>query len=1190
MDSTTVSTAQSGLTAPDDEQARLDAAFAAADAKLSARSQNDPNDPTSDRAFRDRAELIQQEGPDGAGVIERTARAAAIGVAKAGFETKDFLVGEPKEEDKAGIRQSFEAQGRALAEKSAGYGLTTGVTQMVTGLIGAGKFLAPFKLAQKLKAGGKAAVLAYETGKAALASTVVLDPHEDRLSNLVESYPALQNPVTAYLAADPNDSVAEGRFKNALESIGVDLALVGVVKAIKLFKAGDVEAGAKEVKKLQAAEEVKAAASAPDVAAGNQPIGKDTPVDALAAETPGAHGEGGTVPPTSAGPKSGEPTLPPKEIKTQEIADRDIEEILHSTASDEAAIRLHGSKDEAIAEGHKFGGTAKLPWQKLHTTGGAEQLIERTTEILSKRFDAAKGGAKMSDDSVAATANEIADLYGEDPALVMGQIAQAGADAPMMVSRMEAGLRIGNRMFQDAEDLRVRIQNGNLNEFGGNAAMATQEWMGRLAVSLDTLASSNSILSNSARTMRRARGQFRLKPADLARIKSMDPQKAMVIVDKAGGDLKKVSMLLNESWSSRVLNEATWHLTNGLLWLWPTHVVNTTTNAFMLAARPTEKLFGSVALRLITKDPGKRAELSSLSRQALKEYTYTVTALADGWSNAVEAFKRGDSILNPHNTEFFQSGTGIQTHALPWKPWNSVADLAQNAWMSANYRTMVGLPTRALGAADEFFKTLRYRAVIQSQAAVDAADRGLEGEAATRFVQDAMDRAIDPATGQALDAKATSEAQRATFQQDLNYPTHMGSAGQALQNFRKTFPVASLVVPFIKTPVNVIRYSMRMTPGLNLLQKEFMEDMLGKTGAMAQAHAVGQFAMGSMFMGLAAHLAINDRFTGGGPGDPELKKDMMASGWRPYAIPFRHEDGTTTYFQLGRFDPVAMAMGMVADIVALKKKNPDQDYDALILATSLAVAKNLGDKGFLLTLDSALGAMMDPANQGTKFAGRTLGSMVPFSSLLRGHNPDPYMRDARGFVDSFMQGIPGLSTSLPVSMDVWGDPVERHIGVQGIGGNDIVEAEHNRIMLQTDKGLGKPASKFEGLDLRDITLTTGKNAYQRLQELSGHLPNGAPSLKEVLKSIIESEAYQDLPDGDSDVLGTRLNLLGKKAQAYREAAKKVLIQENPELQPLVKARQRDTLGAIQENQKKRKSQQPGAKELLDTLTYGGPHR
>ncbi len=517
---------------------------------------------------------------------------------------------------------------------------------------------------------------------------------------------------------------------------------------------------------------------------------------------------------------------------------------------------------------------------------------------------------------------------------------------------------------------------------------------------------------------------------------------------------------------------------------------------------------------------------------------------------------------------------------------NSVWDFAQNAWMSASYRNVVGLPTRALGGADEMFKTLRYRAVVQSRAAVDATDLGLTGQAFKDYVQKALDNAIDPATGRALDANAIRESQMVSFQQDLNYETTFGgSLGRGLQSLRKAAPITSLVLPFIKTPINVIRYGIKLTPGLNIAQKEFRDALLGKVGHEAQAHAIGQMTLGSMFMGMAAHLAATGSLTGSGPDNYLLKQELLATGWKPYSITWMGSNGKRKYFQLGRFDPAATVMGLVSDIVHLQAKNPDADYSDLIMATGVAVAKNLGEKTFLLNLNTMMDAALDPENKLPKFLGRTAGSMLPMSSLMRGHNPDPYLREARTFVDNAIRGLPGPygSESLPITMDVWGDPVERYVGVMDSQENDLVEAEHNRIMLQTDKGIGKPSPKFEGVDLRDLSLTDGKNAYQRLQELSGHIP-GQPSLKAVLAKIIKTKEYQSLVDGDPEIKGTRLNALGRAVEGYRESAKMVFLQQNPELHSLIGKRQREVRGAVLTNQQSKGQPGAAASAILQALT------
>ncbi|WP_157018447.1 hypothetical protein [Mesorhizobium xinjiangense] len=603
--------------------------------------------------------------------------------------------------------------------------------------------------------------------------------------------------------------------------------------------------------------------------------------------------------------------------------------------------------------------------------------------------------------------------------------------------------------------------------------------------------------------------------------------------------------------------------------------MNITSSAFMLAGRPTEKLLGSLAL-------GPKSGGDILRQQALREYAYTVSALGDGWEALVEAFKRGDSILNPHNTEYFGAGgSGIVQQPLPWKPVHGVWDIVENAWKMANYRTIVGLPTRSLGAVDEFFKMLRYRAVVQAEAAAKANAMGLVGDDLRGHVSREMEKAIDPATGRALNAGALQEAQVSTFQQELL----QGTAGATIQQVRSRHPVLTFVLPFVKTPINVLRYGWKMTPGLNLVQKEFREAIFGSKGPEAKAQAIGQMALGSTFMGLAAALALDGKITGAGPSDPNLRRELAATGWQPYAYVLEADDGSKRYVPIGRLDPAGMAFSMVANLVEIMRNDPHGDHGTAergIGALGLALAKNFTDRTFLLNLHQALQALSDPGARGERYLGSIAGNTIPLSSAIRGLNPDPYLREARSFIDTMMKNLPGYSETLAPSRDAFGDPVWKRIGMSTTSEADIVEAEHTRIILETGGGIGRPDPKFEGVDLRDIALKSGRQAYDRFQELAGH-PPGAKSLKTALAELIRSDTYQDLPDGEAGVKGTRLNAIGRIVGKYREAGKKALIRENPELRDLLKARQREARSAYLKSKEERTQKSPGAKALRNAL-------
>lgn len=136
----------------------------------------------------------------------------------------------------------------APAETLAG-GITRGVSQFVTGFLPATRALSVLKVGQTatttarvLGAGEKVAKVAGGLTQAEIAAQIasqaVFDPHEDRLSNLIEDFPSLKNPVTEYLSADPDDSEADARFKIALEGLALGTLTAGLIEGVRAIRAG----------------------------------------------------------------------------------------------------------------------------------------------------------------------------------------------------------------------------------------------------------------------------------------------------------------------------------------------------------------------------------------------------------------------------------------------------------------------------------------------------------------------------------------------------------------------------------------------------------------------------------------------------------------------------------------------------------------------------------------------------------------------------------------------------------------------------------------------------------------------------------------------------------------------------------------------------------------------------------------
>ena len=119
------------------------------------------------------------------------------------------------------------------------------ITSFVAGFIGAGKFIKPLRYVKDGKNN-----IAKAIARGSIADATVFDPQEERLSNLIESVPALQSPITDFLKADPNDNKAYGRFKAAIEGAVVGGAAEALPMIVR-FMRGQAREQADDLLKFQ---------------------------------------------------------------------------------------------------------------------------------------------------------------------------------------------------------------------------------------------------------------------------------------------------------------------------------------------------------------------------------------------------------------------------------------------------------------------------------------------------------------------------------------------------------------------------------------------------------------------------------------------------------------------------------------------------------------------------------------------------------------------------------------------------------------------------------------------------------------------------------------------------------------------------------------------------------------------------
>ncbi|WFU02288.1 hypothetical protein QA648_00445 [Rhizobium sp. CB3171] len=1121
--------------------------------------------------------------------------APVTGGLKSVFETKDFLFGDTPPERQSAARQFVEGLDQHIKQESPIIGgLSSGIGQFTVAMVGLGKLGTLAKavpIVGESLASGQAFVEAYkygklglEAGKAALAGAIAFDPHEARLSNLIQDTP-LANPFNEWLSAKPGDSAAMGRLKNAMESLGMDAAIIGSftggLKIWKYLKAGDTAAASRAVSQLEAEQHAHIAQEQQaNAGVGQQPGTVDpqkyNPANQNAVASPSVTEGAGSVPATAEGnsagasgqeltggseakPQAASPEQSPQVEQTpaanpppfKPVVDfqprampsllDELPSSLENAQRDWEAMVKFGSWEKMAQAGQRLSPDLGTLWDRFKNDSDVLEAMDLAVHHKAEELQAQGFRGTLTDPKLQEQIAAFASLTGTDPAGLAGILQQAGEASTTLTAKMITAGSLAAKAFQDASLLAMRRKIGDYTQHGSVEAME-QEIAKRFSIATIFLKIASDIRSQAGRSLRANRG----KPFDPSLFEGVSKDRLFDLLVQAQANPNALKTLADPGLGRKIMDTVNYMRVSSLVSGPKTQLINMMTNGYMLGVRPMERILGSVPGAVAGSDASK-----ALIKENLKQYSYMGSAFYDGFSQAVKAFANNDGVLRPHNSEAFGPEARWQvpgTQALGanyFKPWDSIPNVLYNAFSIP--LSVAGVAPRTLGGVDELVKQIVYRSKLAASANMEGTEQavkaGLTGKPAKDFVKSYVSQRLDnafDAEGRGLDPNALREANIATFQQDL-LP---GTFGKNVQNFisNDKTQLTRLILPFVKTPTNVIRYGWKMTPGLNMFQEEYRQMLSGALGQEAKAQAVGQMTMGSLFMGAAAFLGAQGMVTGGGPADPKLKAQLLATGWQPYSIVVQHDDGTKSYIPFNRYDPVALPFGIIADIQDAYHIMGDDaagtpEIENAIGALTVSLAKQFTSRTYLLSLNQALDAITDPDASGVRFAGSMAQSMVPFSGATRQLSTDPFLRDARTITDKMMQVIPGMSQDLPPKYNWLGQPVLNRQGLWSDDNGSLVDQETLRLGLEGGTAMGPPSPTLANkVDLRNITMTNGENAYVAYQRLAGKPSPNAKSLRDTIADAMRSEAYLRAPDGPIDVRGTKQWLLALRVEKYRAAA------------------------------------------------------
>jgi hypothetical protein len=412
------------------------------------------------------------------------------------------------------------------------------------------------------------------------------------------------------------------------------------------------------------------------------------------------------------------------------------------------------------------------------------------------------------------------------------------------------------------------------------------------------------------------------------------------------------------------------------------------------------------------------------------------------------------------------------------------------------------IPFRILNATDAIARAMAENSERYSLAIRDAINEGFA--AGTKEFQNRVNEiALDPTPQRAAEIKAAGDF--------YTYTTKLGKAGQHIQGLVDAVPVLQFILPFIRVPINLAKFSAGYMPGVNLLSSKARADLRGENGAIARDRVVARMMIGSVVATTVMGAVASGVMTGGGYGlDKGGKAARLAAGtWQPYSIKIGG-----TWYSYARIQPVAAVLSLAADVMELGEEFSEGKRDIGMLGAVVAAIGNATiSQTYLLGLSNAVNAITDPNRYADRWFDQYAGSLVPAGGLLGqiAAGMDPHAREINSMLEAMQARIPiWREELLPVRNPLTGQPTlpEKAWPLAPIKATTPSE---DKVLLWAAKldiriasapksiHVGKGSGKLGKVDIDD----EHRNEYVRVQGETAH---------EALKNIVERPGWEKIPD------------------------------------------------------------------------------
>ncbi len=785
---------------------------------------------------------------------------------------------------------------------------------------------------------------------------------------------------------------------------------------------------------------------------------------------------------------------------------------------------------------------------RIQSSDDVRDLIQQMADLDADAINAKRGGEVVSNAQTIREADQeyrdIEDLLGREPgpmsraeAVAARKILTSSGEQVMALAKKAQGQNATDAdiaAFRRAAQVHYAIQ-AEVIAARTETARALQAWAipaGSDRMRLDQI---NALVNADG-----GKGEIRRMAAQVASLEGQDPIKLNTYLQQSLGG--RIGRALFEAWI------------NGLLSSPKTHVVNVTSNMLTSVWAIPERLLTAGISQTIYGGEVRVGE-------ALAQSYGFVSGMADGIRLAF-ALQNADQQLSQDlgYSSKLEADEGqqqaISAGAFGMDP-TTVAGTGMD-WLGKAIR----IPGNLLGREDMFFKSIGYRMELHARAYRMATADGLKGDMLAQRIADLVQ---DPPPD--LKADALDAAHYQTFTNEL------GEDGQSLQRFAnrigaRTFGIPPLrfIVPFIRTPVNIMKYTLQRTP-LALMARSIRADI--KAGGPRGATALARIGMGTALMAAVYELAASGGISGGGPEDPELKRMWMADGNKPYSIRIGDQ-----WVQYSRLDPIGMLMGFGADFAEIAGDLHDDRANELAVAGIVAMSQNLLSKTYMSGVVDFIAAVnpKDPTSDPARYLQNFAGTLMPYSSFLRhtGQAIDPVLRDTRpdasdeattpqflaGVVNKWKATIPGYSASLPARRNLWGEIITRRseIGVaydfmSPLNVSKAKDDPANAAMLENRVKIGMPRRAINGVDLTP-------EEYSEYTRIAGELA------KSQVGALVNSPGWKRVPKGEGSLAA---ELLRSTIIKSRNVASAQMLANSSRLQQAVVKRQQEAAAQMMGN-------------------------